>query len=418
MRILWLAPNGGNYNSDKIKGTGGWIGALQGYLNRQYPDLEIGIVFGYSESAVVKEGSTTYFPVRLTPKGKYANALAAVMMNERKREWIWISNVKDIISSYKPDVVHVWGVENTYAAVIPYLTCPFVVHIQGLMSLYIHAYLPPSFSLSDIKHSDPFWHPKTWVRKMMHISEIDKYIFARYRAKRELTVSRYVKNWIGRTEWDMRASKLLSSNSNYFHCDEIMRDDFKGEQWGYHFNGEVLKIQSSISEPLYKGVDVVLKTAKLLKEHGLKLEWNVYGISNNYSVLKLFTHHLGIKPEEVGVNFLGHVDGETIRSGLMNCDVYVHPAYIENSSNAIAEAMLLGVPTIAQNVGGNSSMLKENSGLLISPNEPYMLASAILEMKDKATATAYGQRAYAVAGKRQNPQAIVDNLVNIYTQLR
>lgn len=417
MRILWLAPNGGNYKNTTIKGTGGWIGALQSDLVQKYPDIEIGIAFEHSDDKIVKDKNITYFPIKITQKGRFKNALSAVMLSEKKKEQLWIERVSQIILKYSPDVVHIWGVENTYAAVIPYIKCPFVVHIQGLMSLYMYAYLPPTFSIHDIKQCDSLWKPKSWIKKLLHIREIDKYQFAQYRAQRELRVSKFVNNWIGRTEWDKRASKMLSANSSYFHCDEIMRGEFEGLKWHYHYNGEVLRIQSSISEPLYKGVDVVLNTAKLLKDHGVKIEWNIYGISRKHSVLKLFIKHLGIIPENVGVNFMGHVDGKTIRNGLLNSDVYVHPAYIENSSNAIAEAMLLGTPTIAQNVGGNASMLKDNSGILVPSNEPFIMVSVIMDMMDKEKADAYSQQALIVAKNRQNTDHIVENLVSIYKQV-
>lgn len=418
MRVLWLAPNGGNFKNNTIKGTGGWIGALQKELSQRYPELELGIAFGHTNSEVIREGNTTYFPICTSKKGRLKNALSAVLSSEKKREQQWISYISQLLTTFSPDVVHIWGVENTYAAVIPYLKCPFIVHIQGLMSLYIYAYLPPSFSLHEIRQSDSILNPMSWVKSTLQIREIDKYNFAQYRSQRELHVSKYVKNWIGRTDWDYRASKFLSPNSKYFHCEEIMRDDFDGEKWHYHYNGEVLRIQSSISEPLYKGVDLVLNTAKLLTEHGVKLEWNIYGISRDHSILKLFINHVGVRPENVGVNFWGHVDGRIIRNGLLDSDMYVHPSYIENSSNAIAEAMLMGVPTIAQNVGGNASMLKNNSGLLISSNEPYMMASGILDMTNKELAEKYSLKALAVAEERQNPNSIVENLVKIYQQVK
>ena len=109
-----------------------------------------------------------------------------------------------------------------------------------------------------------------------------------------------------------------------------------------------------------------------------------------------------------------HVDGKAIREGLLQSDVYVHPSYIENSSNAIAEAQMLGVPVIAQFVGGNPTMLKNDSGVLVAPNEPYILASKIMEMRKKKIAEGYSERALAVASERQNTEKTCSDLINIY----
>ena len=115
--------------------------------------------------------------------------------------------------------------------------------------------------------------------------------------------------------------------------------------------------------------------------------------------------------------FKGRVDGNQIRTGLLACDVYVHPSYIENSSNAIAEAMMLGVPTIAQFVGGNSTMLKDSSGLLVPSGAPYDMAYAIMGMRDKETAENYSEKALNVASQRQNTKKVISDLMHIYQKI-
>ena len=107
---------------------------------------------------------------------------------------------------------------------------------------------------------------------------------------------------------------------------------------------------------------------------------------------------------------MGSVDAQTIKQGLLNCDIYVHPSYIENSSNAIAEAQMTGVPVIAQHVGGNATMLKNDSGILVAPNEPYILAHKSMSVRDKNTANGYSQRALAVAKERQDRDQVISDL--------
>ena len=224
-------------------------------------------------------------------------------------------------------------------------------------------------------------------------------------------------NWIGRTEWDYTSYKMLNPKSRYFHGEEMMRSDFSGQRWHYHYNGKTCHIQSSISGEWYKGIDVVLKTAQLMKNLGYDFEWLVYGVLRSDYRLNYFINKLKIVPEEVGVKILGRVDGMTIRKGLLSCDVYVHPSYIENSSNAIAEAMMLGVPTIAQYVGGNPSMLCDGSGVLVAPNEPYMMAAKIMNMCKMEVAERYSEKALIVAKKRQDPNKIVEGLMGIYHEI-
>lgn len=116
---------------------------------------------------------------------------------------------------------------------------------------------------------------------------------------------------------------------------------------------------------------MVLNVARILKEVKVNIQWDIYGWMPNSPLLPILIKVTGIKPEEVNVILHGRVDAKILKQALLQTDIYVHPSYIENSSNAIAEAMLLGVPIIAQNVGGNASMLKEDSGILVAPNEPF-----------------------------------------------
>ncbi len=69
------------------------------------------------------------------------------------------------------------------------------------------------------------------------------------------------------------------------------------------------------------------------------------------------------------------------RSDIADCyadfDVAVHPSLSENLGGA-SESMIMGVPTIASNVGGLPDLVKHNeTGLLVPPRAPEALADAI-----------------------------------------
>lgn len=417
MRVLWIAQNGGNYKQNLIKGTGGWIGALQTELVKRYPDLELGITFASPDSELLKDGNVTYFPIRTTDNSDLAKGIDRLMHSEKFRLDRLAQGIKRVIDEYKPDVVHVWGIEVPSAAIIPLIDRPFVVHLQGLLSQCIYSYLPPSFSIGDLRRASNRMNPLNWLKSLVGKTTIGNYKFMKRAAERELVYGKFVKNWIGRTDWDYTVSQMLSPGSRYFHCEELMRGDFKDARWHYHYDGDVLKVHSSISGPWYKGVDVILNTAVVLYNQGVKIVWNVYGVDNNAEVVKYFSKHFNVDPNLVGVFFNGHVDGKRIREGLLASDVFVHPSYIENSSNAIAEAQILGVPTIAQFVGGNPTMLRDGSGVLVAPNEPYIMASRIMEMSRKDIANGYSQRALAVAKERQDSDKTCADLINIYTTI-
>jgi glycosyltransferase involved in cell wall biosynthesis len=88
-------------------------------------------------------------------------------------------------------------------------------------------------------------------------------------------------------------------------------------------------------------------------------------------------------------------------------DVVAHPSHSENVGGA-AESLLLGVPTIATDVGGFPDVVEPGAtGWLVPPRDPPRLASAILE----ALADPPGARALAARG-RERARSLLDCRVN------
>lgn len=415
MRILWVTQNGGNYKNPTVTGTGGWIGAMQEAFCKRNPEVELGITFFHPfDNDDVSNDSVSYLPVEYdygkTPLKKWIyrhSRNEEQYLNER------VLAMRDKVVSFHPDIVHIWGVEDKHAQLINYLTdIPSVVHIQGFASACLFSYFAPGFSVESLKSADKYLDRVFFKR-----GETFEYRGFVSRAERETKLVPKVKNWIGRTDWDRTVSQLLSPDSRYFHCDELLRSSFTGNNWEYHYNGKILNIQSTISYDWYKGMDIILKTALVLKEIGVSVCWNIYGWEKENKKIGVFTKTLGINPNDVGVYLKGCVDGSEIKNGLLSCDCYVHTSYIENSSNAIAEAQLLGVPVIAQNVGGTPTMLRDDSGMLVTPNDPYVMASKILEITKQEISEFYSLNAKTLAKKRHNPDVVCGDLMNIYNAI-
>ena len=68
---------------------------------------------------------------------------------------------------------------------------------------------------------------------------------------------------------------------------------------------------------------------------------------------------------------------EVIRS----FDIFVLSSLQEGFSNALVEAMALGLPCVATDVGGNAEAVQHNiTGLIVPPKEPDPLAQALLAL--------------------------------------
>ena len=177
-----------------------------------------------------------------------------------------------------------------------------------------------------------------------------------------------------------------------------------------------IKIISVISNPWYKGVDLILKTAKLLKRFtSMSFEWNVFGVSD----IRFYEYKYGIFANNVNVNIRGSVGKEVLVNELCNSSVYVHPSYIDNSPNSVCEAQFIGIPVLATNVGGIPSLVKDGeTGFLFPANDPYMLANLIkMVVNDVALSEKISSAEISVAKTRHNPDSIKTTLLNVYNYI-
>ena len=182
--------------------------------------------------------------------------------------------------------------------------------------------------------------------------------------------------FMGRTEWDRAYVSLYAPHARYFHCEEALRPSFFDEM--ARTVPETPVFVSTLSGPLYKGHDVVLKTAKVLCETGhADFEWLVFGVPD----LRFAERKTGIRADDVHVRPLGTVAAERLRQELLSCTAYVHPSYIDNSPNSVCEAQVLGVPVVATNVGGVASIVEEGkTGFLVPANDPVSLARKMVDL--------------------------------------
>lgn len=103
----------------------------------------------------------------------------------------------------------------------------------------------------------------------------------------------------------------------------------------------------------------------------------------------------------------------------MNADIFIHPSYIDNSPNSVCEAQICGLPVIAANVGGVSSLIEhKKTGLLVPANAPYDICYWIKELiNNDNLRESLSNNAVFTAKERHNPQTIVKNILEVYQSI-
>jgi glycosyltransferase involved in cell wall biosynthesis len=222
---------------------------------------------------------------------------------------------------------------------------------------------------------------------------------------------------MGRTKWDRAIVSFLSPNASYYYCGEVLRPPFyEDKNWHINTHHDRFILVSTISKPLYKGFDLILKTAAILSNvNSFSFEWQVFG---NVDV-EITERRLKIRATQHYVIMKGVVSAESLANVLLNADVFIHPSYIDNSPNSVCEAQILGVPVISTNVGGIASLIEHmTDGILIPANDPFALAAAIILLyKNPQIAENIGKKGKSTAEQRHDPATIVNSLLNIYNDV-
>lgn len=332
------------------------------------------------------------------------------------RQQIYDNELVLIIKKYKPDIIHVFGLENTLAyTVLNQSSVPAIIHLQGLLSPIDNAFYPAGFN----RYS--FFLPITIREWILRNGFIHAKNNIEQKAKLESELYKKLLYVMGRTHWDRLIINLLAQNGKYFQVDEILRSDFYkfAGKWEYQ-QKQKITIISTLSETIYKGLDLILKTANLLFEHtNLQFEWNIIGLNKTDRMVKFFEKNMNIKSEKINISYIGIKNSEEICSILLKSDVYVHPSYIDNSPNSICEAQLIGLPVIATNVGGVSTLVEHyNTGILVPANAPYELSYYIrllyqnIDLNGRLSANAK-----EIANRRHDKMRIISELTACYSYI-
>lgn len=373
MRVLWFSINPSCY-VEKFKGDIGrsWIASLEKIV-KQNKDIQLGVAFEYNSNQFKETiDDTDYYPIAVCEnRFDRLSKEFTIEIEERKI----IPECIKIVNDFKPDIIQCFGSEWCYALIAEFVNIPVVIHMQGSMPSYYNALYPPGYSgIKRFLFEASRLNLKNLVRSLFEKKK------ASQRMEREFRILQLNKYFLGRTDWDKSIVKLLSHDSKYHVCNEALRDEFyeTNETWEVK-NSDTVTLCTTGSGSLWKGLDVILKTAYILKNRtSFKFRWKIIGgiVNKDYIEFmesKRFAEH--------NIEFTGVLGAAQLRRELLNSNLYVHPAYIDNSPNALCEAMILGLPCIASFVGGVPSLISDGvNGLLVPVNEPYYLARKIIEL--------------------------------------
>lgn len=406
MKILWFEITTPGAFDDTHEVLGGWQDSLEDIVrNDNNIDLTVAFITNKCVPPCTRNG------VRYEPMYMNLNIIKkilsrftwAIEINEYLRQ------TQNIIEKVSPDIIQVFGCEFPFGLIAKKTKIPVVIHLQGAIIPYHNASYPPGYSVDTFSRK---LFPNLFAQLYQYVKEYKE----QSRVKMEQRIWSYVHYYMGRTKWDKSLTELLHPGSTYFHVDEALRKQFMESRftWRYSKNKKLTLLSIGIGT-FWKGPDMLIKTARILRNVGIDFEWIVAGDIRN-DVRRITEKKEGCTFDECNVNIVGFQTPDRIIQFLTTCNMYVHTAYIDNSPNSICEAQLLGVPIISTNVGGISSLINNNEdGILVPANDPWIMAQTIIDLsKDTKLANKLSKNAIIKARKRHDIQNIRYALHNCY----
>ena len=331
-----------------------------------------------------------------------------------------------ILRDFQPDVIHIWGTEfgHTLSMLRACRRAEFldrtVVSIQGLCSIYARHYnegipvkVQRSYTFRDLIKRDNLLNQQAVFEK---------------RGENEVEAMKLCRHLIGRTHWDRACARAINPQAQYHFCNETLREDFYRDSWTYE-NCEKHRIFASSRIYPIKGFHYLLEALAEVRKRYPDAVLAVPGSDPCGAGLRKklsqdsyarYLQDLTKKLQLAGaVQYLGSLSGAQMKENYLKANVFVLPSTIENSPNSMGEAMLLGVPVAAGDVGGVTTMLKApEEGIVYQSTAPYMLADAIekiFSMEEKAETM--GAAAAAHARKTHDPEKNLRDLLAIYREI-
>ena len=376
MKVLWLCnilpAFAASALGQSVPNVGGWLDGIYSGVGRE---LELCICCPHDGSAPVEKRAGE-IPCYLFPQGKDVS-------------WL-ISYFSILLQNDIPQVIHIFGTElpHSYAMLQACenagLSERAVVSIQGLVSVcaeyHYYANLPRKLL-----------HHRTAGEWLKHGSLENRCADFRRRGEWERKALALAKHVIGRTQWDYACTYQLNPNVQYHFCNETLRKSFYENAWSLENCEKHSLFVSQCNYPI-KGFHHALKALAILSREYPDAQLYTTGrdpLAKASFLQRLryssYERYLAKLIREYGlegrVHFLGGLSEEEMCQRFLRSHVFLSPSSIENSSNSVGEAMLLGVPVVASNVGGVRDLLRDGEdGFLYPSDEPYMLAHYISKL--------------------------------------
>ncbi|EZH66380.1 hypothetical protein DH09_10630 [Bacillaceae bacterium JMAK1] len=198
----------------------------------------------------------------------------------------------------------------------------------------------------------------------------------------------------------------MGVNRNVFHQRTDVPSPFDKEKKHILFAGNIIK---------QKGITELISAFHQLYEDDPKLQLHLVGSFQSEAYKEQIVNQIeGMHLPKEAVLFHGPKTQDELAIHMTYADVFVLPSHIEGFGLVVLESMSCGTPVVASNVGGLPSLLSDEAGVLIEPEQPESLKRGIdAVLYDESLRKQLVQAGYKKADANET-EKIIARILTIY----
>jgi glycosyltransferase involved in cell wall biosynthesis len=390
MRVLWLAPYPvaslapeATFVRTQSSHPSSWIRVLSTELGKM-TDIELHIATacaGIQKSQRLQKEGVTFHLMRhtfpCTTRGYPEYCRLDIWTRYRSLR----HSLARVIQGVKPEILHVHGTEYGYGLAALESPIPSLISLQGIVS---------------------------------KIREVEDSAFYRLQARIEQEVIRRSKYMASRTEWGNMVVRCLNPSALIFDLPEAVHPIFFQEE----SRQETFRCLMVGGVQRRKGIEVALEAWAQISSRLPDATLSIVGSGDTRYLRKVKSMASALSLRS-SLRWLGSKSPAEIRRLHSESALLLHPTLIDNSPNAIAEAMASGLPIVASRVGGIPSMIRDGeSGVLVEPGDAHDLAQATVKLLlNPRVAADLARKAKACAISRNTPEGVSQKTMDVYKNI-
>lgn len=409
MKILWFSNIA--FSDEEMSSTGTWLEGMARALYQEYGgEVEIFNITQGQVSDVFENKAKGVCQWILPAYNKYSSPPKKL-----------VDVIVSIIEKISPNLIQIWGTES-YWGLLPikkyFPEIPVLLDMQGFMRSIVSNYygdLTPMELLRCVS-----------MKELLKPSSSLFQYRRRYKlsARREKKILRQAQNVSVQSEWMAACVESQNCDCRMFKTRIALREPFySANQWkGNEKDFPVIFSTASTISPL-KGLYVLLKAFKIVIQKYPQCKLRLAGMMQEGirkgGYARFIDNYLKKNKLKDSVVFLGALDTGKLIQEYQNCDVFVNPSCVESYSLVVAEAMFLGVPTVASYVGAMGELGDDKTSVLYFPkHDNAMCAHQIIRIiENKDLANLLSKNAMLKASMRNNVKQVAKAQFQIYKML-